>query len=53
MFTEIFIKSLVNFLYLTLHKQPVTKARIKKNLILFLTIWITELMKSKKNAKKI
>ena len=30
MFTEIFIKSLVNFLYLTLHKQPVTKARIKK-----------------------
>ena len=54
MFTKIFLNSLIDFLYLTLNKKPVTKRKIKKILLLFSYIWLEKLRETKiKNEKKV
>ena len=52
MFTKGFRTALINFMYLMLKKKHVTKAEIRKILLLFEYIWIEPIRKTKKNEKK-
>ena len=52
MFTKEFRTALINFMYLMLKKKHVTKAEIRKILLLFEYIWIEPMRKTKKNEKK-
>ena len=54
MFTEDFLNSLVNFLFVILGKKKITKLKIKKAIILFTEIWRDQVKKveRKKNAKR-
>ena len=53
MFSKMFIDSLANFLHLTLSEKNITKVKIKNLINIFSKMWIGELRKSKKNAKKV
>jgi hypothetical protein len=48
MFTKEFRTALVNFMYLMLKKKYVTKTEIKKILLLFESIWVKPMRKTKK-----
>ena len=54
MFTDDFLNSLVNFLFVILGKKKITKLRIKRAIILFTRIWRDQVKKveRKKNAKR-
>ena len=51
MFTDKFLNSLVNFLFIILSKKKFTKTKIKKAIILFTEIWRDQIKKSKKRRK--
>jgi len=54
MFTDKFLNSLVNFLFIILSKKKFTKAKIKKAIVLFTEIWRDQIKEAerKKNAKR-
>tara|TARA_Y100000310_G_C20460076_1_gene704908 strand:+ start:187 stop:360 length:174 start_codon:yes stop_codon:yes gene_type:complete len=51
MFTDKFLNSLVNFLFIILSKKKFTKAKIKKAIVLFTEIWRDKIKKPKKGRK--
>ncbi len=53
MFSKLFIESLAKFLHLTLNEKTATKTKLIKLINIFSKMWIGELRKSKKNAKKV
>ena len=56
MFTKEFRTAFIDFIHLMLRRKHVTKKEIKKNFLLFESIWIGQLKKTKtvkKNEKKV
>ena len=53
MFSKLFVNSLATFLHLTLKEKSVTKIKLKKLLNIFTKMWVGEMRKNKKNAKKV
>ena len=53
MFSKLFIDTLANFLSLTLQDISITKEKVKKLLNIYVKMWVGEVRKSKKNAKKV
>ena len=51
MFNKIFLDALIEFLYINLKGQSVTKSKIKQLFIIFIIGWQTEIRKVK-NVKK-
>lgn len=51
MFNKIFIDALIEFLYVNLKRQPVTKSKLKQLFIIFMIGWQAEIRKVK-NVKK-
>ena len=51
MFNKIFLDALIEFLYVNLKGQSVTKSKIKQLFIIFIIGWQTEIRKVK-NVKK-
>ena len=48
MFNKIFIDALIEFLYVNLKRQPVTKSKLKQLFIIFIIGWQAEIRKVKK-----
>ena len=53
MFNKIFIDALIEFLYVNLKRQPVTKSKLKQLFIIFILGWQTEIRKIKDVKKNI
>ena len=53
MFNKIFIDALIEFLYINLKRQPVTKGKLKQLFIIFILGWQTEIRKNKDVKKNI
>ncbi len=51
MLNKVFLESLVTFLHLTLKEKSITKTKLNKLINIFTKMWVSELRKSKKNAK--
>jgi hypothetical protein len=54
MFTDNFLNSLVNFLFVIFGKKKISKHKIKKAIVLFTEIWRDQMKKHerKKNVKR-
>ena len=54
MFTDNFLNSLVNFLFVIFGKKKISKHKIKKAIVLFTEIWRDQVKKAKrkKNVKR-
>ena len=53
MFTKLFMDALATFLHLTLKEKSVTRTKLKKLLNIFTKMWVSEMRKTKTNAREI